>query len=110
VLQAATGRSDRDALLGNRGWSEDEWSAAVDALQARGWVDGEGAVTDAGRVVREDVEAATDRLAAPIVAGIGDDGAIELVSLLRPLAEAVMDAGAVPPLNNMGVPWPPTTG
>jgi len=40
-------------------------------------------------------------------APLGDDAARELVSLLRPLATAVMDAGAVPPHNNMGVPWPP---
>ena len=28
--------------------------------------------------------------------------------LLRPVATAVMDAGAVPAHNHMGVPWPPT--
>jgi hypothetical protein len=42
-----------------------------------------------------------------IVKAIGDDSAEELISLLRPLATAVMDSGAVPAHNNMGVPWPP---
>jgi hypothetical protein len=41
------------------------------------------------------------------VSAIGDDGAEELVKLLRPLADVVMTAGAVPVHNNMGVPWPP---
>jgi hypothetical protein len=33
--------------------------------------------------------------------------ALWLVALLRPLADAVMAADAVPAHNNMGVPWPP---
>jgi hypothetical protein len=57
--------------------------------------------------LRQVIEDGTDRLAAPIVSSIGDDGADELIALLRPLAEAVMDTGAVPAHNNMGVPWPP---
>ena len=112
VLQAATGRSPEDGLRANRGWSDDDWANATAALADRGLVDrdhdGLCHVTTAGAELRQRIEDDTDRLAAPIVAAIGDDGAAELVSLLRPLATAVMQAGAVPPLNNMGVPWPPS--
>ena len=107
VLQAATGRSPEDGLRSNRGWSADEWSAAAAALAARGLVDHEMAITAAGAELRQAIEDETDRLAAPIVRAIGDDGADELVALLRPLANAVMTAGAVPVHNNIGVPWPP---
>jgi hypothetical protein len=107
VLQAATGRSPEDGLRANRGWSADEWTAAASSLQARGLVDDDLRVTAAGAAVRDDVERGTDRLSAPIVAAIGEDGANDLVTLLQPLAEAVMSAGAVPTHNNMGVPWPP---
>lgn len=107
VLQAATGRSPEDGLRANRGWTDDDWVAARDVLAGRGLVDGDGRITAAGRELRQRIEADTDRLAAPIVTGIGDDAAHELVSLLRPLATAVMDAGEVPAHNNMGVPWPP---
>ena len=107
VLQAATGRSPEDGLRANRGWSDDDWTAAREVLAARGLVDGDGRITAAGTELRQRIEDDTDRLAAPIVAAIGDDAADELVSLLRPLATAVMEAGAVPPHNNMGVPWPP---
>jgi hypothetical protein len=107
VLQAATGRSPEDGLRSNRGWSADEWSAAAAALTACGLVDDEMGITPAGAELRQAVEDGTDRLAGPIVAAIGDDGADELVALLRPLADAVMAAGAVPAHNNMGVPWPP---
>jgi len=108
VLQAATGRSPEDGLRANRGWSDDDWAEAFDALAERGLVDRDGRITAAGIELRQRVEDETDRLAAPITAVIGDDGAEELVGLLHPLATAVMDAGAVPPRNNMGVPWPPT--
>ena len=107
VLQAASGRSPEDGLRANRGWSDDDWAAAAEALAGTGLVDREGRVTAAGLDLRQRIEDDTDRLAAPIVGAIGDAGAEELVSLLRPLATAVMDAGAVPSHNNMGVPWPP---
>ena len=71
-----------------RGWSADEWSAAAASLMsARGLVDDEMRVTAAGAELRQAIESGTDRLAAPIVAAIGRDGADELVALLRPLAE-----------------------
>ncbi|MGH9917763.1 MAG: SCO6745 family protein, partial [Nitrososphaerales archaeon] len=78
VLHSATGRSDPDALRTNRGWTEDEWAIAVEGLQTRGWVDSSGAVTQAGRAARDELEDTTDRLAALIVAGIGIESAGEL--------------------------------
>jgi hypothetical protein len=107
VLQAVTGRSPEDGLRSNRGWSADDWSAAAASLRARGLVDDDMRMTFAGAELRQAIEDGTDRLAAPIAAAIGYDGADELVGLLRPLAHAVMTAGAVPAHNNMGVPWPP---
>ena len=108
VLQAATGRSPEDGLRSNRGWNDDDWAAAAGALVDRGLVGADGRITATGIEFRQRIEDDTDRLAAPIVGAIGDDAAEELVSLLRPLATAVMDAGAVPVSNNMGVPWPPS--
>jgi hypothetical protein len=107
VLQAATGRSPEDGLRSNRGWSEEEWDTAAAALLSRGWIDETGGITATGAGVRERVERETDCLAEPIADALGDDGAEELVSLLRPLADRVMAVGAVPAHNNMGVPWPP---
>ncbi|HEY6426083.1 MAG TPA: hypothetical protein VIX84_02530, partial [Acidimicrobiales bacterium] len=107
VLQAAAGRSPEDGLRANRGWPDEEWGAAAASLQARGLVDDEGRMTPAGSGLRQSIEDGTDRAAAPLAASIGDEAADELVALLRPLADAVMAAGAVPAHNNMGVPWPP---
>ncbi|HUC05948.1 MAG TPA: hypothetical protein VL961_11160 [Acidimicrobiales bacterium] len=107
VLQAATGRSPEDGLRSHRGWSGDDWAAAAAALEGQGLVDGAMAITAAGRRLRQAIEDDTDRLAAPPVAGLGDERTEELIGLLRPLARRVMDAGAIPAHNNMGVPWPP---
>jgi len=107
VLQAATGRSPEDGLRSHRGWSAEEWWSAAASLGARGLVDDEMCITAAGAKMRQAIEDGTNRLAAPIVTAIGDAGADELVALLRPLADAVMAARAVPTHNNMGFPWPP---
>src|SRR2546430_6403953 len=97
VMQAATGRSERESLRANRGWSEEEWRTAGVHLRERGWLDDNERPTVLGTKVRDDIEAATDRLAAPLVATIGAR-APELVDAMRPLAERIMAAGAVPKL------------
>lgn len=110
VLQAATGRSRAERLKANRGWSDEEWATAVEALVARGWLDAAtGAVTPDGSAAREAIERETDRLAASALSRVGAERAIELVEALRPLASRIMGSGAVPAVNNMGVPWPPPT-
>ena len=108
ALQAATGRSPADGLRANRGWSDDDWSTAAATLTERGLLDESATITRAGVALRQEIEDATDRLAAPIAAGLATSEAEELVTLLRPLAERVMAADAVPAHNNLGFPWPPT--
>ena len=108
VLQAGTGRSPEDGLRANRGWDDDDWATAAEDLMERGLVDRSGNVNGAGAALRQRIEDETDRLATPITAGIDDRQTEELVSLLQPLARAVMEAKAVPAHNNMGFPWPPT--
>ncbi len=105
VMQAATGRSERESLRSNRGWSDEEWRTAVAHLRTRGWLDEEERPTAAGTEAREAIEAATDRLAAPVAATLGAE-AVDLAEAMRPLAERIMAAGEVPKRNNMGLPWP----
>ncbi len=105
VMQAATGRSERESLRTNRGWSEEEWGTAVVRLRERGWLDDKEGPTQAGTAARDAIEAATDRLAAPLVSTLGTRG-VELAEAMRPLAERIMTAGQVPKRNNMGLPWP----
>jgi hypothetical protein len=74
-------------------------------LRERGWVDDNERPTPSGIEARDAIEAATDRLAAPLVATLGDRAA-ELIEVMRPLAERIMATGEVPKRNNMGLPWP----
>ncbi len=105
VIQAATGRSDGESLRTKRGWSDEDWQIAIMHLRERGWLDDRQRPTPAGTTARDAIESTTDRLAAPLLAALGPQ-AVELVEVLRPLAERIMAAGEVPTLNNMGLPWP----
>lgn len=70
-----------------------EWEAAVDRLRERGLLDASGALTDRGRVHREEVEARTDELAAPPWDRIGRERADRLRALVRPFSSALVEAG-----------------
>jgi hypothetical protein len=107
VLAAASGRATAESLRTNREWDADAWTATERALAERGWLTAEGALTPEGARVREDVEDATDALAAGPYREIGVEGTEELVRLLRPVAERIVASGAVPLPNPVGVPWPP---
>ncbi|HVW31707.1 MAG TPA: hypothetical protein VHL53_04125, partial [Acidimicrobiia bacterium] len=63
VTIAAAGNIPRETLQVNRKWSDEEWAAAEDRLRSRGWLDASGALTDAGRAGRAEIEDRTDALA-----------------------------------------------
>ena len=97
VTHTATGRGfSEPAARATRGWSEDEWAAAVTALRQRGLLDGDG-LTPAGVELRERVEAATDALAADPWLALGPAGTDRLTELGRTFSRAAVAAGAFPP-------------
>src|SRR3954465_1310801 len=59
-------------LKQSRAWSPEQWDEAVAQLADRGWVTGDGALTDQGRQIREDIEKRTDELALTMWRRIGD--------------------------------------
>jgi hypothetical protein len=95
VLHAATGEVPRAVLQTSRGWSDDEWAAAVDRLAGRGLVTDDGAFTDAGRAHRAAVEARTDELALAPWRAVGDEAVEELRGLVRPMSKAIVDGGGL---------------
>ena len=95
VQHAASGDVPRAVLQRTRGWSDDDWDAAVERLAARGWVDDAGAFTPAGRAARDAIEQRTDELAAPPWAVIGEDACSLLRTLVRPLSKAIVAAGGL---------------
>ena len=80
----------------SRGWSDEEWEGAVEALTARGLLGADGTLTPAGEALRAHVEEETDRLAAAPWQHLGDDRTEEVVRIGKAMTRAVMKAGAFP--------------
>ncbi|WP_417159147.1 SCO6745 family protein [Streptomyces gilvifuscus] len=93
VLHTATGRLPAALARATRQWDDEEWSAATARLVARGWLDSNGAVTDAGSAARERIEVETDEYCAALWAPIGNAGAHRFASLIAPITNAFTAAG-----------------
>lgn len=107
VLFAADAAMDGTWLRTRRGWSEAEWAAAAERIVARGLIDDSGPeperLTEAGRALRDDVEARTDALADVPWVGVGQARAERLVELVTPLVAAVLAGDGFLVVNPMGL-------
>jgi hypothetical protein len=109
VLMAAwaTGRVDLALLRRTRRIDDAAWSAATAELAGRGLLTATGALTEAGRALRDGVEAATDRASADPYRRLGADGTRRLWQLATELSRTLVDAGRFPSVTPVGAPWPP---
>ena len=92
-----------------RGWSVTGWAAAAETLQSRGLLTADSVpqLTRAGRDVLDTIESRTDELAwAGGLALLGEQGAEEVVALLRPSVRAVIASGMLPDVNPTGLAQP----
>ncbi|GGO79419.1 SCO6745 family protein [Nocardioides deserti] len=97
VTHVATGTGFTVAAArATRGWSAEEWDDCVRDLAGRGLLTEDGALTEAGRALRESVEGATDELGAAPWAALGEDGADRLRTLARPWAKQMVAGGVYP--------------
>ena len=78
-----------------RAWAPELIDATVDRLRADGLV-ADGALTDAGRRFRDEIEARTDAMGQPVVDAIGDDFDA-LTGQLDAWSATCVQAGAFPP-------------
>ena len=99
VLRCAKDIS-RDLMQPVRGWTDEQWDAAAARLAERGWIGADAALTAAGRVVHEAVEAATDQAAGRPWKRMGAVGLAEVADVLMPLAQAC--AAALPEVIPVG--------
>ncbi|KOG40422.1 SCO6745 family protein [Streptomyces decoyicus] len=104
VLAAASGRVPRDTMRQDRGWSEEEWSAAADRLRSRGLVDAQGDATEHGRQERERIEAATDRLAGRLLHPLPEAETERMLHTLEPVVRRILAADVLPFPNPIGLP------
>jgi hypothetical protein len=94
IIHGATGDVPPATLRSSRSWPKDAWAAGEDGLRSRGWLAGDGSLTDAGRAHRQWVEERTDTLALPAYEAIGEEAAERLRTLCRPLSKAIVEGGA----------------
>lgn len=97
VTHTATGKGMTPTWVRRtRGWSQDDWDAAVGRLRGRGLLDDAGELTEAGTALRAGIEAETDRLDAAPYTHLGTDGVARLTGLAAGLARTAVEAGAFP--------------
>jgi hypothetical protein len=109
VLLGADEGLDPDLFRQSRGWSEDEWQAAVDRLAARGLLAADGSITPSGRDLRSTIEHQTDELALVPFSALGEGGIDTLLGFLDPAARRVAAAKEISFPNPMGLPPPETS-
>ncbi|HEX2911166.1 MAG TPA: hypothetical protein VH186_10190 [Chloroflexia bacterium] len=106
VVMAASGKVGRETIQPHRGWTDQEWEAARQRLQQRGWLDSDGALNAEGHAAREAIEDQTNRLALAPWQHLGFERTNRLLKLVRPLSGRIIEQGGIPVPNPMGVPWP----
>ena len=106
LLIAARGTVPAEVLRTSRQWSEDDFGAALERLRARGWLDGDGAFTDAGRVAGDAVEARTDELAMAPWDALGTEDCERLASLMQEPLRRINEGRGVPFPNPIGLDEP----
>jgi hypothetical protein len=74
-----------------RAWNDAELAAAMERLEARGWMQ-DDVLTGTGHAAREAIELATDRALRPAIDRLGDDAA-ECFAILEPWGAAMRAAG-----------------
>jgi len=77
-----------------RAWTAEQFDAATERLESRG-LSADGAFTEHGRELREDIEVRTDAQMRPVLDTLGDD-ITELCDRMAPWGEAVRAAKGYP--------------
>ncbi|MFJ1747980.1 hypothetical protein ACIOJD_17280 [Streptomyces sp. NPDC088116] len=94
---AASGRGMSPKwILASRGWTPQEWEAALERLRERGLLDAEGELTASGTELRKNLEDETDRLDQAPYEHLGEAGVARLTELAGGFLAAARENGAFP--------------
>ncbi len=79
-----------------RGWSEEEWAAGIDRAIDRGWITPEPIeLTHAGSALRNEIETATDASMSGPMEALGEEGALRLIELVKPLSRKIVESRGI---------------
>lgn len=97
VTHTATGRGMTPPwVFTTRGWTRQEWDAAVERLRERGLLDADGELTERGTALREKIETETDRLDRAPYEHLGAEDVRRLTELAIGFARTAAASGAYP--------------
>lgn len=97
VTHTATGRGFLVAAAkATRGWSDEQWDAAVERLRGRGVLAADGSLTERGTALRQEIETATDAADTAAWEHLGAEKTAELLDLAKPLSKRLSRNGAFP--------------
>jgi hypothetical protein len=97
ITHTATGRGFVEpAAKLLRGWSDEQWAEAQQRVREAGLIDDDGALTDQGTQLRQELEDATNRLAELPWITLGQENADRLRDLGEGFAKQLVAAGAFP--------------
>ena len=103
VLHAAAGRVPAEMIMRSRDYDEVQWRDYQDRLAERGLLDRDGALTDAGRELKQHIEDTTDALSLSALDALDDAEVEALFRALTPITRTVVAAGDVPAATPMGL-------
>lgn len=103
VLHSLAMGMPKSVYVAARDFSNGEWEDMLAELRTAGFVDTTGNLTDAGRAIKDGIEARTDELAWSAYAGLAAGDLNALAGALRPIARAVVRAGDIPLNAPMGL-------
>src|ERR1700743_368216 len=102
VLHCAAGAVPEDYMKQTRHYDDDEWRGCKQSLAARGLLDGDGGMTEAGRNLKVQIEETTDALSLRAFGALDDAEMNALLEALTPVTRTVIagsDIPAVTPMN-----------
>lgn len=103
VLHAAAGGIPQEYIARTRDYDDQSWHAEQQQLARRGLLGEDGTITDAGRTLKEHIEATTDALALSALDALNDDEVETLFQALTPITRVVVASGDVPSVTPMNL-------
>jgi hypothetical protein len=103
VLHSAAGAIPREYIARTRDYDDEEWHSHEQTLLARGLLDDGGALTAAGRELKDRIESTTDERSLAVLDALSDDEVETLFQALTPLTRVVVAGGDVPALTPMAL-------
>jgi hypothetical protein len=103
LFKVAAGESDAEVLRQSRKWDAQVWSTTQEQMRERGWLTRSGELTTAGTTEHAEIERLTDAAAMAPWHALGTHATQRLAELLTPLTRAVLQNGAIPAGNPIGL-------